>query len=677
MVVVPQTQTPPEPLHRSHSHSPTFPTPSTIKHHQKQKHLDVSHQQARKHQKVEQLQKHVVEESEDSEIEDELPAQQLPQQETPAGKSKPPAQTLFANSDSEDDDDEALDDDFDDEHIEKLRDDEPIHAEPEVNDVDEFDGNGSSLDDDSDTAHDDGPLSPGSHTELPIERAARLQVVRDAADAEASAAELQMNVTSAAASIQLPQELDTSGQLDAAALRSRMQDIVSVLNDFRRQRKEGRSRSEYLAQFLADATALYNYLPELIEKFSEMFNPSELVEFLEANEQPRPITLRTNTLKVRRRDLIGNLRSRGANVDSIADWTKVGLKVFDTQVPIGATPEYLAGYYMLQSASSMLPVMALNPGVNEKVVDMCAAPGGKSTHLSACMKNTGVLYANDSNERRLPSLVYNLHRMGCTNTVVSHMDGRHLPKYIGNDVDKVLLDAPCTGLGVISRDPSIKLSKNLIDLQTCSHLQKELILAAIDMLKPEGMLVYSTCSVTIEENEDVVAYALNKRHVQLVNTDLTFGVDGFVRCREKRYVPEMKICKRYYPHVHNMDGFFVAKLRKVKHGERIANIDPQDSKPQSALEHEQHEDDYKAIEEHSDTEQVLDDVDASSVSDSGSDSESQSPTSESNAEVQHTPVQPTTKSTPLSAAGKQRSSLPTAPVLNYNKYSKKHHQPRL
>lgn len=106
-----------------------------------------------------------------------------------------------------------------------------------------------------------------------------------------------------------------------------------------------------------------------------------MIEFLEANEVQRPLTIRSNSLKTRRRDLAQALINRGANVDPVGTWSKVGLVIYDSQVPIGATPEYLAGHYMLQGAASLLPVMALAPQENEKVLDMCSAPGGKSTHI--------------------------------------------------------------------------------------------------------------------------------------------------------------------------------------------------------------------------------------------------------------------------------------------------------
>eukprot|EP00301_Raphidiophrys_heterophryoidea_P021418 c5857_g1_i1.p1 GENE.c5857_g1_i1~~c5857_g1_i1.p1 ORF type:complete len:354 (+),score=104.88 c5857_g1_i1:774-1835(+) len=220
---------------------------------------------------------------------------------------------------------------------------------------------------------------------------------------------------------------------------------------------------------------------------------------------------------------------------------------------------------MIQSASSFCPVMALNPLEQERVLDMCAAPGGKTTFIASMMKNTGTLVANDVNPKRIPALVANIHRMGVRNAIVTNLDGRKIVTMMSH-FDRVLLDAPCTGLGVISRDSSIKSSKTYNDVKHVSGLQKQLLLHAIDCVsaksKTGGIIVYSTCSVSPEENEAIVNYALRKRCVKLEETGLEFGRPGMTRYGNYKFDPSLKLTRRFYPHVHNMDGFYVAKLRK-------------------------------------------------------------------------------------------------------------------
>ena len=176
----------------------------------------------------------------------------------------------------------------------------------------------------------------------------------------------------------------------------------------------------------------------------DLFSPEEAIAFFEANEVPRPVTIRANTLRTRRRDLAQKLINRGVSLEPVGPWSKVGLQVFESAVPIGATPEYLVGDYMLQAVSSFLPCMALAPQPHERILDMASAPGGKVTYLSALMQNTGCIFANDSNKARIKSLTANVHRMGCRNIVVCNYDGRQFPKVLGG-FDRVMLDSPCSG----------------------------------------------------------------------------------------------------------------------------------------------------------------------------------------------------------------------------------------
>ncbi|KEF54521.1 uncharacterized protein A1O9_09688 [Exophiala aquamarina CBS 119918] len=356
---------------------------------------------------------------------------------------------------------------------------------------------------------------------------------------------------------------------DLAVVRSRMTETIRILGDFTKLADKDKSRTDYTTQLLSDICTYYGYTPYLAEKLFSLFTPAEAFAFFEANETPRPVVLRTNTLRTNRRTLAQALINRGVVLEPVGKWSKVGLQVFEAPVPLGATPEYLAGHYILQAASSFLPVMALAPQPNERVLDMAAAPGGKTTYISALMRNTGAVFANDANRQRAKGLIGNIHRLGCKNTIVCHYDAQKaFPKILGG-FDRVLLDAPCSGTGVIGKDPSVKTSKNERDFLALPHMQKQLLLAAIDSTdhtsKSGGYIVYSTCSVTVEENEGVVNYVLRKRpNVKLVDTGLgTFGTPGFKSYMNKRFDNKMELTRRYFPHRENVDGFFVCKLKKT------------------------------------------------------------------------------------------------------------------
>ncbi|KAL8392312.1 hypothetical protein RB595_002488 [Gaeumannomyces hyphopodioides] len=350
---------------------------------------------------------------------------------------------------------------------------------------------------------------------------------------------------------------------DLQMLRTRITDTVRVLEDFTKLAEEGHSRAEYSNQLLKDICAYYGYSEYLAEKLMQLFPAREAFAFFEANETPRPVVIRTNTLRTSRRDLAQALVNRGVTLEPVGKWSKVGLQIFDANVPLGATPEYLGGHYILQAASSFLPVMALCPQEGERVLDMAAAPGGKTTHCAALMKNTGVIIANDPSKSRAKGLIGNIHRLGAKNVIVSNYDAREIPTLMGG-FDRVLLDAPCSGTGVIAKDPSVKTNKTERDFMQLPHIQKQLLLAAIDSTKSGGYLVYSTCSVTVEENEQVVNYALSRRpNVELLETGLPFGKEGFTNFMGKKFHPSLKLTRRYYPHTYNMDGFYVAKFKKT------------------------------------------------------------------------------------------------------------------
>lgn len=391
--------------------------------------------------------------------------------------------------------------------------------------------------------------------------------VDEEAEAELEDAALQTNIVEESGLPDDPLQNPLTPNLQL--LRTRITETIRILGNTQKLADKTKSRSDYTESLLADISLYYGYTPYLASKLFNLFSPSEAFAFFESNETPRPLVLRTNTLRTTRRQLAQTLINRGVTLEPVGKWSKVGLQVFESSVPLGATPEYLAGHYMIQAASSFLPVMALAPQPGERVLDMASAPGGKTTHMAALMRNTGMIFANDANRQRAKGLIGNIHRLGVKNTVVCAYEAQKaFPKLLGG-FDRVLLDAPCSGTGVIGKDPSVKTSKTERDFLALPHMQKQLLLSAIDSIdhtsKTGGYIVYSTCSVTVEENEGVVQYVLRKRpNVTIADTGLgSFGSPGFTSYESKKFDEKMSLTRRYFPHRENVDGFFVCKLKKT------------------------------------------------------------------------------------------------------------------
>ena len=456
----------------------------------------------------------------------------------------------------EEGEDEDLEEEGEDEDLEEEGEDEDLEEEAEDEDLEE-EGEDEDLEEEAENEdlEDDDPLEGEDSEDEDLEDDDPLEG-KDSEDDEAT-------------QFLLPtveeEEEEQRQPLNLQLVHMRIQEVVRVLSNFAALAEPDRSRADYMDRLCKDVQTYYGYNEFLAEKVLDLFSPEEAIAFFEANEVPRPVTIRANTLRTRRRDLAQKLINRGVSLEPVGPWSKVGLQVFESAVPIGATPEYLVGEYMLQAVSSFLPCMALAPQPHERILDMASAPGGKATYLSALMQNTGCIFANDSNKARIKSLTANVHRMGCRNIVVCNYDGRQFPKVLGG-FDRVMLDSPCSGTGVISKDASVKTNKSKRDLILLTQLQKQLILCAIDSVNPKsetgGYVVYSTCSVMVEENEEVVEYALRKRpNVRIVPTGIDFGRDGLKRFRSRTFDERMTLCRRIFPHVHNMDGFFVCKLK--------------------------------------------------------------------------------------------------------------------
>ena len=270
-------------------------------------------------------------------------------------------------------------------------------------------------------------------------------------------------------------------------------------------------------------------------------------------------SLRINTLKIEEGKIISRLKSLGVKLEKIP-YLRYGY-YYDADFSLGATPEYLLGYYYLQEAASQLPVEMLNPMPGELVLDMAASPGSKTTQLAEWMQNKGNIVALDTDNRRLLALRNNLERCQVSNTLVFKKDARFASD-LKKEFDKILLDAPCSGNYAI--EERFFQTKSIDGVRERSRLQKELLKSAVKMLKKHGVLVYSTCSLEPEENEMNIDWLLGKypeMHLEEMNLDI--GDPGLTEIFDKTLNPEIKKCRRFWPEKTGTEGFFIAKMKKV------------------------------------------------------------------------------------------------------------------
>ncbi len=300
----------------------------------------------------------------------------------------------------------------------------------------------------------------------------------------------------------------------------------------------------------------FNYDEFIIRRWERFFGRDETERLVKAMENI-PKYIRVNTLKIGEDKLVMRLEDRGFSIKK----TEVPFcyEIKGEPYSIGATPEYLMGYYYVMDKSSCIPPLALEPEEDNLVIDFAASPGGKTTMISQIMNNRGRIIAIEGNRDRIPPLIDNIHRMGVLNVAVVNMNSTEFfRKKI--EADRILLDAPCTGEGIIHKDPSRKVSRGEKDIEFCSSLQTKMLESAIKTLKKGGILVYSTCSLAPEENELVINEMLQKFDIHLERVD--YGNPALTEIGDLRLDSEISKASRLFPHIHRTSGFFLAKIVK-------------------------------------------------------------------------------------------------------------------
>ncbi len=277
-------------------------------------------------------------------------------------------------------------------------------------------------------------------------------------------------------------------------------------------------------------------------------------------------SIRVNTLKIGIPELKKRIERQHWGLTPIP-WCKEGFWVEhqEGRRDIGNTIEHQLGYYFVQEAASMIPPLVLDPQPGETILDMCAAPGAKTSQIAQCMKNKGILIANDYKGERLQPLGINLQRMGPTNVIITLMEGRYFIK-AGIPFDRVLVDAPCSGTGNIRRSYKTIQIWNPDAIRRLAGQQKTLIETGFSILKEGGTLVYSTCSLEPDEDEGVVDFLLAKhKDAKLDDINLP-GLKKsplILEFEGRKFDQEIKKCLRIWPQDNDTEGFFVTKIIKA------------------------------------------------------------------------------------------------------------------
>jgi len=285
--------------------------------------------------------------------------------------------------------------------------------------------------------------------------------------------------------------------------------------------------------------------------------------FFEAVRSPRRIRFRFNRLKFDPFFLEDLLAWEGIGYQPFRHLPDC-FEVIEGSVPVGKSLAHFLGGIYIQDPASMLPAWVLQPTAGEHILELCASPGSKTTQLADAVENRGCIVANDVSARRARKLIFNLRRTGVVNTLVTQAFGESFGNLYFEFFDKILLDAPCSALGTLQKSPEVLGWWTPDRSRRLGVQQRQLLHGGLKALRPGGRLVYSTCTLTPWENEDVIQDVLDRFPVHLeAIEDMPMpsspGLSGF---REKHYSEEMKRARRVYPHTAATEAFFVALLRK-------------------------------------------------------------------------------------------------------------------
>ncbi|WP_432400691.1 16S rRNA (cytosine(967)-C(5))-methyltransferase RsmB [Wukongibacter sp. M2B1] len=298
----------------------------------------------------------------------------------------------------------------------------------------------------------------------------------------------------------------------------------------------------------------YSHPEWMVSKWINDYGFDFTKKLLEANNSTPNLTVRTNTLKTTREALMEELDNEGV-VCRVGDLANNSIIIESMKSRLDHLNTFNKGMFQVQDESSMLVSQVLDPVEGEFVIDVCSAPGGKSTHMAELMKNKGRILSRDIHDHKLDIVRENSNRLGINIIETEKFDATILDNRLLGKADKVLVDAPCSGLGIIRRKPEIRYFKESKDILELSKLQLEILNVSSKYVKVGGTLVYSTCTIQDEENVKVLKKFLDKND-NFKLTDINKNLPEKIRSSEG--------VLQLYPHVSDTDGFFISKVKRIE-----------------------------------------------------------------------------------------------------------------
>jgi len=309
------------------------------------------------------------------------------------------------------------------------------------------------------------------------------------------------------------------------------------------------------AESVAGLAVTYSHPEWLVKRWIDEFGAEAAKTLMRANNERATLVLRVNYLKCTREKLLDRFLEAGIKAEA-TQWSPQGISVLSGPA-VDKLPGFAEGYFQIQGEASQLVTYLVSPLSGERILDACAAPGGKSTHVGEFMKDEGELVAIDISARGIAKIRENAARLGLKSLRVLSADASaELADKFRKPYDRVLVDAPCSGLGTLRGHPEIKWHRDENDIRRLSRLQSKILSRVAGYLKPGGVLVYATCTLSREENEEIVeSFLAHHKEFELEDAARYLPGQATHMVREKYFVA--------LPHRDNTDGFFAARMRKV------------------------------------------------------------------------------------------------------------------